>query len=92
VSVTMLNIDGKRIMEVGKITAGPKIGLVLNALMEEVLDDPKLNTKEYLEEKTVKLLALPEKELKVLAEKGKEKREEVDEKTLKEIRGKHFVQ
>jgi hypothetical protein len=67
VSVTMLNIDGKRIMEVGNIPAGPKIGHVLNALMEEVLDDPKLNTKEYLEEKTRKLLALPEKELKILA-------------------------
>jgi hypothetical protein len=36
-------------------------------------------------------LALPEKELKILAEKGKEKKEEADEEDLKKIRGKHFV-
>jgi poly(A) polymerase/tRNA nucleotidyltransferase (CCA-adding enzyme) len=92
VSVGMLKIDGKKIMEVGKIAAGPKVGFVLNALMEEVLEDPKLNTEEYLEEKTQKLLELPEKELKTLAEKGKEKKGEVDEEHLKEIRKKHFVQ
>lgn len=92
VSVGMLKIDGKKIMEVAKINAGPKIGLVLNALMEEVLEDPDLNTERYLEERTVKLLQLPEKELKALAEKGREKREEVDEEHLKEIRKKHFVQ
>lgn len=91
VSVGMLKIDGKKIMEVGKIPAGPKIGMVLNALMEEVLDDPKLNTEEYLQEKTKKLLGLPEEELKKLAEKGLEKREEVDEEHLNEIRKKHFV-
>jgi hypothetical protein len=87
----MLKIDGKKIMEVAKIPAGPKVGLVLNALMEEVLDDPKLNTEEYLQNQTIKLLALPEKELKILAEKGKEKKEEADEEDLKKIRGKHFV-
>ncbi len=92
VSVGMLKIDGKKIMEVANIPAGPKVGLVLNALMEEVLDDPKLNTEEYLQGQTIKLLALPENELKILAEKGREKREEADEEDLKKIRGKHFVQ
>ncbi len=91
VSVGMLKIDGKKIMEIGNIMAGPKIGLILNALMEEVLEEPKLNTEKYLEEKTKKLFAIPENELKVLAEKGKEKREEVDEEKLKDIRKKHFV-
>lgn len=92
VSVGMLKIDGRKIMSVGNIPAGPKVGLVLNALMEEVLDNPKLNTEEYLEEKTRKLLELPEKELQVLAEKGREKMEELDEEGLKKIRDKHFVQ
>jgi len=92
VSVGMLKIDGKRIMEIGEISAGPKVGLILNALMEEVLDNPKLNTIKYLEEKSRKLFTLPENELIKLAEKGREKREEVDEENLKEIRKKHFVQ
>jgi hypothetical protein len=91
ISVGMLKIDGKRIMEVANIAPGPKIGLILNALLEEVLDDPKLNTVEYLEEKTKKLLELPEKDLKILAEKGQEKRDEADEKDIQEIRGKHYV-
>ena len=91
VSVSMLKISGKGIMEAGNIAPGPKIGLVLNALMEEVLEDPKLNTKEYLSNRTKELLNLPEKELTVLAEKGKEKREEADEKELGDIRKKHFV-
>ncbi len=91
ISVTMLNIDGKRIMEIAQIPAGPKIGMVLNALMEEVLEDPKLNTKEYLEKKTLALLALPEKALKELAEKGKEKKGEAEEKDLEIIRKRHRV-
>ncbi len=91
ISVTMLNIDGKRIMEIAQIPAGPKIGMVLNALMEEVLEDPKLNTAEYLEKKTLALLAMPEKALKELAEKGKERKDEAEEKDLEVIRKRHRV-
>jgi tRNA nucleotidyltransferase (CCA-adding enzyme) len=91
ISVTMLNIDGKRIMEIGKMPAGPKIGLVLNALMEEVLEDPKLNTEEYLEKKALDLLVMPENILKELAQKGKEARENFEEKDLEIIRKKHHV-
>src|SRR3989344_5681820 len=46
VSVGMLKIDGAKIMEVSRETPGPKIGFVLHALLEEVLDDPELNTGE----------------------------------------------
>ncbi|MEN9524137.1 MAG: hypothetical protein RL536_206, partial [Candidatus Parcubacteria bacterium] len=92
VSVGMLKIGGVNIMKLGNMPAGPKVGLVLNALMDEVLDDPKLNTEKYLEDRTRKLLSLPENELKKLAKKGIEKREEVDEKNLKKIRRKHFVE
>ena len=87
----MLKIDGAKIMDIGKIGPGQKIGLILNALMEEVLDDPKLNTEDYLNKRTLEFLNLPEKELKQLAEKGKEKGKEVDEQKLKDIRKKHFV-
>lgn len=91
VSVKMLKIDGKRIMEIANIPPSPKVGMVLNALMEEVLDDPKLNTKDYLEEKTKKLILLSEKELNNLATKGKEKKAEAEEKEIEEIRNKHSV-
>ena len=91
VSVTMLKIDGKKIMETGNIPAGPKIGFVLNALLEEVLENPKLNTEEYLVKRSLELLALPESELKALAEKGKEKKKEEEEKEISKIRNKHKV-
>src|SRR5690606_18066639 len=37
-SVGMLKIDGKRLMEISHETPGPKIGHTLNALLEEVLE------------------------------------------------------
>jgi poly(A) polymerase/tRNA nucleotidyltransferase (CCA-adding enzyme) len=91
ISVTMLKIDGKRIMEICNTLPGPKIGMILNALLEEVLDDPKLNTTEYLEKNTSELFKLSDKELEALAQKGKEKKEEFEENDLKEIREKHHV-
>ncbi len=92
VSVGMLAIDGKSVMEAAKIPAGPKIGHILHALLEEVLEDPTLNTKEYLGKKANELAKLSEKELEEIGKKGKEKKEEEDEKDLKEIRDKYHVE
>ncbi len=43
-----LKVDGKDVMKVLNIEPGPKVGEVLNALLEKVLDDPKLNEREIL--------------------------------------------
>lgn len=91
ISVKMLKIDGRKIMEINKTNPGPKIGMILNALMEEVLDNPDLNTSEYLEKKSVELYLKTEEELKVLADIGKNKREELEEKEIEKIRNKHNV-
>ena len=40
ISVAMLKIDGTKIMKLGE-APGPRIGWILNALLEEVLDDAK---------------------------------------------------
>jgi len=91
ISVKMLNIDGEKIMEITGEKPGPKIGLTLHALLEEVLNDPELNTKEYLENRAKELFSLPEEELEKLAQAGKEKREKEEEKELKKIRKKYWV-
>jgi putative nucleotidyltransferase with HDIG domain len=91
ISVGMLNIDGKKIMEVTGEIPGPKIGFVLHALLEEVLDNPKLNTEEYLNQKAIELIKLPEKKLREMGEEGKERKEEENEEELKEIRKSHKV-
>ncbi|MBI4118024.1 MAG: HD domain-containing protein [Parcubacteria group bacterium] len=91
VTVGMLTIDGARIMELGGETPGPRIGWVLHALLEEVLDDPTLNTAENLEARVVALSQLSDIELKKLGEAGKEKRLEEEEKEISEIRKRHGV-
>jgi len=91
VSLSMLKIDGKRVMEVCNIPPSPKIGFILHALFNEVLDDPKLNTPEYLENKAVGLSRETESKLKELGEMGKEKKEEADSKLVEEIHKKHRV-
>ncbi|MCK5021880.1 MAG: HD domain-containing protein [Candidatus Pacebacteria bacterium] len=91
VSVKMLKIDGNRIMEIINEKPGPKIGLVLNALMEEVLDNPKLNTKKYLESRTLELIKLPQKQLESLSKKGEEKKEILEKEEIGEIRKRHGV-
>lgn len=91
ISVGMLKIDGKKILEITKITPGPKVGFILHALLEEVLEDPLKNTDEYLEGRAKELIALPDDELKTLGESGKESKEEADEIEVKKIRSEHKV-
>jgi len=50
-SVKMLKVDGYDVMNILKIKPGPKVGKVLNQLLEEVLDDPKRNRKRYLKKR-----------------------------------------
>jgi tRNA nucleotidyltransferase (CCA-adding enzyme) len=39
-AVTMLKINGTDLMQNLKLSPGPKIGYILNILLEEILDDP----------------------------------------------------
>ena len=91
VSVSMLKINGAKLIEIGQ-APGPRIGWVLHALLEEVLDDPKKNTEDYMERRARELLKLSDDELKTLGEKGKERREEEDEAAVRALREKHHVQ
>lgn len=90
-SVGMLKINGGRIIELTKIAPGPRIGHILHALLEEVLDDPTKNTAEYLEKTALELYALPEKELEKRGKSAKESKEKEEERTLQEIRKRHWV-
>lgn len=91
VSVGQLKIDGGRIMEVTGETPGPRLGWMLHALLEEVLEDPSLNTEEYLEKQVIELKELSNEDLKERGEKGKEARETAEEEEIKEIRNKFHV-
>ncbi|HVT75349.1 MAG TPA: HD domain-containing protein [Candidatus Paceibacterota bacterium] len=91
ISVAMLKIDGKRLMDMTGMPPGPKIGLILNALLEEVLDDAKLNTTEYLEKRATDLTKVPDTDLAKLAAMGKDRKARAEEDEIAKIRGKHGV-
>jgi poly(A) polymerase/tRNA nucleotidyltransferase (CCA-adding enzyme) len=51
ISVKMLKVDGNDIIEALAMSPGPKLGLILNSLLAEVLDDPTLNERDTLLER-----------------------------------------
>ncbi len=91
ISVGMLKTDGTRIMKEFQVEPGPRIGYVLHALLEEVLDDPKANKQELLDMRTKELLSLPDADLKDLGDAGKKKRDLEEEREIQEILKKHHV-
>jgi len=91
VSLKNLKIDGAKIMEILNIKPGKKVGLILTALFESVIEDPEKNQSEYLSVEAKKLGELSEEELEALAKKGKEKMEDLNEAKLKKIKNKFGV-
>lgn len=91
ISVGQLAIDGSYLMNELGMKTGPRMGWILHALLEEVLDDPTLNTIEKLTERVKDLQGLEDKDLKVLGDKGKDKKEEVNEGEVKQLHQKHGV-
>lgn len=87
ISAKMLKVDGHDLMELLKIEPGPRLGLLIEGLLAEVLENPKLNTKPKLLNKAKELNKLSDQELKNKTKKVKEKKEEVD----LEMKGKYWV-
>ncbi len=88
----MLALRGEDVMELLKIKPSPRVGWVLNALLEEVLDDPALNNKEYLAKRAEELGKCSDAELKALAEKAKTRKDEFEAEAEGEIKKKFHVQ
>jgi len=80
VSVKMLKINGDELMPLLKIKPSPKIGAILDVLLAEVIEDPKLNTKKYLEERSKELNKL---DLVQLLAQAKEKIEEKNKEMMR---------
>lgn len=91
ISVGQLKINGEYMMRELGIKAGPRMGSILNALLEEVLDDPSKNTVGHLSELVKSLNMLGDGELRVLGDRGKEKKEELEEKEVAKLHQKHGV-
>jgi len=66
-SVKMLKVNGEDVMKILATKPGPKIGLLLNALLAEVLEDPKKNTRANLQKRLKDLNKFADAKLKDLA-------------------------
>ncbi len=91
ITVGMLKIDGSHIMEKFNEEPGPRIGWLLHALLEDVLDDTDNNTEEYLNKRAEELLKLDDQDLRELGKSGVEKQKEADDKAIAKLRAKHHV-
>ena len=86
VSVKMLKIDGNDVMSILDIQPGPKVGIILNALFSEVLDDPKHNEREYLEKRALELNKLSIIEIAEMIKKGEERIQLLESEERKKFR------
>lgn len=91
ISVGQLAIDGNYMMKELGIKPGPRMGWILHGLLEEVLEDPKLNTVELLSERTRDLNELEDKDLKKLGEKAKQQKDILEEQEVNKLHQKHGV-
>ena len=88
ISVKMLKIGGSEIMKILKIEPGPKIGAILDVLLSELIEDPKKNTKAYLEKRVKEL---DKTDLENLCKMAKKKIEEKKEEEDLKIKGKYWI-
>lgn len=91
ISVGMLKINGKDIINTLNTVPGPKIGFMLNILLEEIIEDPSLNTREYLVSQVTKLNDLSENELVTLSKEAIARKDMAEGAELQLIKDKYKV-
>lgn len=87
ISSKMLKINGHDLMTALNLEPGPRVGLILEVLLAEVLENPKLNTKAKLIRRAKELVLLPDQALKQKTQTVEEKKQEID----LEMKSKYWV-
>jgi putative nucleotidyltransferase with HDIG domain len=91
VSVSKLKINGNDLMKLANLAPGPKVGFILNILLEDIIEKPENNNDEYLKDKAITLNNLDLKELKKMSDIALSAKENAESVELLEIRNKHKV-
>jgi poly(A) polymerase/tRNA nucleotidyltransferase (CCA-adding enzyme) len=91
-SPKMLALRGDDLMPLLNLPQSRRVGWILNALMEEVIDDPKKNDKKYLEKRAKELNKLTDAELQELFASAQQKKREAEGEMDEDIKKKHHVQ
>ncbi len=87
----MLAMDGNELMKLLGIEPGPRVGKILMILLEDILDDPAKNTKEYLSERASELGKFSDKELEKMADEARTKKDEANSAVEEEMKKKYYV-
>lgn len=83
ISVGQLAISGNDLIHELSLKPSPIIGGILSALLAEVLEDPKKNTKKHLLERAAELQSKSPEELKALGQAAVEEEEKKQEDAIK---------
>jgi hypothetical protein len=75
----------------GKLQPGPKIGQILDILLQDILEDPKNNTKKYLQARAKNLLTLPDEELDRLSKNAKTSRDHIETRRDEMTKQKYWI-
>ena len=84
-------LRGDDLMPLLKLPQSQRVGWILNALMEEVIDDPEKNEKKYLEKRAKELNKLSDAGLQALFASAQEKKREAEGEMDEDIKKKHHV-
>jgi hypothetical protein len=82
----MLAINGDDLMALLGLPESMRVGWILHSLLEEVLDDPEKNTKEYLTQRAQALNAMSDAELKELTIQARKREAEAEAEAEAEIK------
>ena len=91
ISPKMLKVNGQDVMKVANIEPSPKVGQILAVLLEEVLEDPTMNSIENLELRIKELTKLSDEELIKMKQKAQEVKEEFESGVEEEMKKKFYV-
>lgn len=91
ISPKMLQVNGEDIMKVAELSPSPKVGMIQNILLDEILEDPSLNTKEYLEQRIKELSSSSVEDLQKQSRASKEKQEVLEGEAEEELKKRHWV-
>ena len=91
ISPKMLAINGDHVKEILSIPQSEKVGWVLTVLLDEVISDPKNNTKENLETRVLELGKLSDEKLQKMAREARARNEEAEEEEVDKLKQRHWV-
>ena len=91
VSAKMLKVNGGILIKELGMEPSPRMGQIISALLEEVLDEPGKNTLEYLLGRAKELGELTDEELKNLKKQAQARAQAEQDRIDEEIKKKYFV-